>query len=86
MIEASTASARSCGVIRSISAAVIIFTGFAMGVSLPCERLRVDEVHSLKERRGVAVRRFCQVSRHSAENPIAMRTASTAAVSAIVAW
>jgi hypothetical protein len=29
MIEASTASARSCGVIRSISAAVIILKDFA---------------------------------------------------------
>ena len=40
MIEASTASARSCGVIRSIAAAVINFTGFAMGPSLPCECVR----------------------------------------------
>jgi hypothetical protein len=32
------------GVIRSISAAVMIFTGFAMGSGLLCERLRVDQV------------------------------------------
>jgi hypothetical protein len=50
MIEASTASARSCGVIRSISAAVIIFTGFAMDISFACERLCVDDVRRVRKR------------------------------------